>query len=70
MEKDETEIEENTDRWFESKWGWYATIDKLFAKEKRQDFEYFFKMNIFDFLNHLCYLKDKADNAPKSGTNR
>ena len=58
----ETTEEKN---WFYDKWGWYNTIDELFAKGDRSKFNYFFKMNIFDFLNHLAFLNDKQSNTTK-----
>lgn len=51
--------------WFAQKWGWYNTIDELFAKGDRSKYDYYFKMNVFDFLNHLCFLLDKQDNTKK-----
>jgi len=65
-EKGVEEITEGSEAdWFTAKWGWYVTLDQVLAKGVRKDFDYFYKMNIFDFLNHLCYLKDKADHQPK-----
>lgn len=51
--------------WFIDKWGWYNTIDELFAKGDRSKYDYYFKMNIYDFLNHLSFLNDKQNNTKK-----
>lgn len=31
------------------------------TKGDRTKMEFYFKMNIYEFLNHLCYLQDKTD---------
>jgi hypothetical protein len=41
--------------WFSLKWGWYDVIIKMVGFEKRNEI---FKTPIFEFLNHMAYLKD------------
>ena len=35
------------------------------AKEDRTKLDFYMKINIFEFLNHYCYLKDFEDIKPK-----
>jgi hypothetical protein len=51
--------------WFFDKWGWYNTIDELFAKGDITKFQSIYKMNVFDFLNHLAFLNDKQSKTKK-----
>jgi hypothetical protein len=49
---------------FESKWGYIVTIDNL-ANRDATKWEYFFKMNVIEFLNLICYQIDREDNERK-----
>ena len=43
---------------FSYKWGWVHSIDKV-SETMRISWDDAFKLNIIEFLNVLCYIKDK-----------
>jgi hypothetical protein len=47
------------DNWFAARYGWLATIDAV-AKDRTQ-WDFFLMMPIVEFLNYLCFLRDKNE---------
>ncbi len=45
---------------FHGKWGWIATINDM-ANNDRTKWDYFFKMNVIEFLNTTSFYKDKGE---------
>ena len=43
---------------FASHWGWFLVLDNL-SNSDRTKWDYFLNMNIIEFLNTLCFYKDK-----------
>lgn len=41
-------------------WGWFVTINNM-ANNDRQKWDYFFEMNIINFLNSVCFYIDKQN---------
>jgi hypothetical protein len=46
---------------FRTKWGWIASINDI-CKDDRTKWDYFFKMNVIEFLNTMTFYKDKSEN--------
>lgn len=57
--KDEGDSGETTPNSFSDKWGWIHAVDEV-SETTRESWETVFKMNIVEFLNILCYIRDKA----------
>jgi hypothetical protein len=49
---------------FYTKYGWIALINTM-ANNDRSKWDYFFEMNIIEFLNAVCFSKDKAEHEQK-----
>ena len=45
---------------FHAKWGWVAHVDAV-SEATHETWERVWQMNLVEFLNIICYLKDKAD---------
>lgn len=45
---------------FYEQWGWYNVIDE-FSKGDRTKYDYYFRMPVFEFLNHFSFVKDKSE---------
>ena len=45
---------------FTQKWGWISSVDEV-ANTTRLSWDDVFKKNVVEFLNILCYTKDKAN---------
>ena len=45
---------------FYEKWGWIATINDI-TNNDRTKWDYFFKMNVIEFLNTVSFYKDKNE---------
>ena len=43
-----------------SKWGWVALVNNM-ANNDRQKWDYYFDMNVIEFLNTVTHHKDKTD---------
>lgn len=41
-------------------WGWISQVDRV-AELRRLTWEQVFAMNVVEFLNMLCYMKDKSE---------
>ena len=58
---DERSTRENEDTTgFSYKWGWIFNVDRV-SETMRISWNEAFKMNIVEFLNILCYIKDKGE---------
>lgn len=55
----EKEDFEDEDNWFAARYGWLATIDAV-AKDRTQ-WDFYLNMAIVEFLNYLCFLRDKEE---------
>ena len=47
------------DNWFATRYGWLATVDSV-AKDRTQ-WDFYLNMPIVEFLNYLCFLRDKDE---------
>lgn len=47
------------DNWFAARYGWLATIDSV--AENRTQWDFYLMMPVIEFLNYLCFLKDKNE---------
>ena len=45
---------------FNQKWGWIATINAM-SNNDRSKWDYYFDLNVIEFLNSVTFYKDKAD---------
>ena len=52
--------ESTTGNTFSDKWGWIYQVDTV-SETVRVSWDVVFKMNIIEFLNILCYTKDKKE---------
>ena len=59
-EQSNGESEANIGQTFETKWGWIVAINNL-ANNDRGKWDYYFDMNIIEFLNTLVFFKDKSE---------
>ena len=50
---------EDEDNWFHKRYGWLATIDAV-AKDRTQ-WDFYLMMPIVEFLNYLCFLRDREE---------
>lgn len=46
---------------FVKKWGWITTINSLAGGDKTK-WDYFYEMNVIQFLNLVCFQIDEAEN--------
>jgi hypothetical protein len=53
---------------FYEKWGWIATINSL-SNNDRTKWEYFFEMNVIEFLNTVAFYKDMNEQSKSSSSN-
>lgn len=53
------EDSEDEDNWFHKRYGWLATVDAV-AKDRTQ-WDFYLMMPIVEFLNYLCFLRDKEE---------
>ena len=58
------DAEEGSGSNFWQKYGWIALIDKM-ADGKREMWDYYFDLNIIEFLNTVAFYKDKTDHERK-----
>ena len=52
------ESEKGNPRTLEQHYGWVVTLDRLTGGD-RSNWDFYLNMNVIEFLNYLCYLKDK-----------
>ena len=45
---------------FRDRWGWVANVD-LVSETIRESWDHVFRMPAIEFLNIICYCKDKAE---------
>lgn len=45
---------------FHRKWGWVAHVDSV-SEATHETWDKVWQMNVVEFLNIICYLKDKAE---------
>jgi hypothetical protein len=45
---------------FREKWGWIATINDM-CNNDRTKWDYFFQMNVIEFLNTISFYMDKSE---------
>ena len=45
---------------FRNRWGWIATINDM-SNNDITKWDYFFKMNVIEFLNTVSFFKDKGE---------
>ncbi len=45
---------------FEDYWSWHLTLDAI-SNHDRTKWEYFFKMNVIEFLNCISFYKEKQE---------
>ena len=43
---------------FAEYWGWFLTLDNL-SNNRRELWDYFLEMNVTEFMNTICFYKDK-----------
>jgi hypothetical protein len=49
---------------FYTKYGWVALINSM-ANDDRSKWDYFFDLSVIEFLNTVCFYKDKAEQERK-----
>ena len=59
-EDDDDGDSEETRNAYQDKWGWIESVDTV-SETIREPWSVVFKMNIVEFLNILCYIKDRGD---------
>jgi hypothetical protein len=59
-EEVQDEIDISPENLYKEKWGWIIIINDL-SNDKRWKWDYFFNMDLVEFLNTVSFFKDKND---------
>ena len=57
-EEGEETTQKNNSEGFQEYWGWHLILDSL-SNHDRTKWEFFYSMNIIEFLNCISFFKDK-----------
>ena len=58
-EPTDNESEANSGQTFRERYGWIAVVNNM-ANNDRSKWQYFFELNLIEFLNAVVFYKDKA----------